>query len=647
LERYKLKMMETQRDLEHQLEQAQREAREAQAELMKMKVSQEFKKAFNDDGSANETSCSGCVPESSFDSTNSDDDLPGLSKSREKRQESMHGLDLEMTNNMKRTLGNDSSSANETSGSEWLPDSSSDCTESDDEPPGMSKSRNETRDPHGESVQGLDKESSGQDAFQRDNVRWIGSSRARAKTGERVWDKVHYCIFCNKGYKKVVEHWFKKHCEEAEVGSISALQIGSKERRSLIAKLRKCGDYEHNSRVLGGSEEGPLVVHKRPKFGTKDNLNTYNFCSGCKGLYKKAALYRHAKKCKRRAKKRENHQRSGAALMPVNGTVSEKLKVVFLGMQSDRLTLIARNDPMIVKLGEYYVNSAGHTDNYRNYVSQKMREASRLLSQARSLDPCIQTAKDLINPENFEVVMSATYECCSFNEATATYETPSLARKLGHCLTRIADILDAESLKAGVVNKHAAGFKRLMALEWGPRISSHALRQASNEKWTNPRQLPLTNDIMKLNKYVGEQEKHVKTRITHEGINENSFADLAKCALTQVVLYNRRRPGEMQFLKVHTYKTRTVHGRSTQREVLNSLPLSEQVAIDRLSLIYIRGKRDRGVSVLLTQNMKDSLDILANETNRQKAGGKGVKVESLTPRGFSGLALGWGQLLMV
>ena len=34
-------MMETQRDLEHQLEQAQREAREAQAELMKMKVSQE------------------------------------------------------------------------------------------------------------------------------------------------------------------------------------------------------------------------------------------------------------------------------------------------------------------------------------------------------------------------------------------------------------------------------------------------------------------------------------------------------------------------------------------------------------------------------------------------------------------------------
>ncbi|XP_071491984.1 uncharacterized protein [Diadema antillarum] len=170
LERYKLKMMETQRDLEHQLEQAQREAREAQAELMKMKVSQEqLKKAFNDDGSANETSCSGCVPESSFDSTNSDDDLPGLSKSREKRQESMQGLDLEMTNNMKRTLGNDSSSANKTSGSEWLPDSSSDCTESDDEPPGMSKSRNETRDPHGESVQGLDKESSEQDAFQRDS----------------------------------------------------------------------------------------------------------------------------------------------------------------------------------------------------------------------------------------------------------------------------------------------------------------------------------------------------------------------------------------------------------------------------------------------------------------------------------------------
>ena len=76
----------------------------------------------------------------------------------------------------------------------------------------------------------------------------------------------------------------------------------------------------------------------------------------------------------------------------------------------------------------------------------------------------------------------------------------------------------------------------------------------------------------------------------------------------------------MQFVKVQTYKTKTVHGRSEYSEVLDSLPLSEQVAIYRLSLIYIRGKRDRGVSVLLTQNMKDSLDILTNEANRQKAG---------------------------
>ena len=74
------------------------------------------------------------------------------------------------------------------------------------------------------------------------------------------------------------------------------------------------------------------MVHKRPKFGTKDNLNTYDFYSGCKGLYKKAAMYRHAKKCKRRGTKRVNYQRSGATLMPVNGTVSEKLKAVFQGM---------------------------------------------------------------------------------------------------------------------------------------------------------------------------------------------------------------------------------------------------------------------------------------------------------------------------
>lgn len=105
----------------------------------------------------------------------------------------------------------------------------------------------------------------------------------------------------------------------------------------------------------------------------------------------------------------------------------------------------------------------------------------------------------------------------------------------------------------------------------------------------------------------------------NSGITVENFAELAQCALTQVVLYNRRRPGETQFFKAGAYRKRLMHGRQAQPEVLNALSLSERVSIDRLSLIYIRGKRDRGVSVVLTNNMTESITILCNESNRKVA----------------------------
>ncbi|XP_072179436.1 uncharacterized protein [Diadema setosum] len=111
VEEYKLKMqkyMETQRNLQHQLEKAQREAHEAQAELARVqqdggpKVPQEqMTGTLGNDGSGKETSGITEVPDRPSDSVDSDDDLPGLSKSREEThgpmEESMQELDQEAT----------------------------------------------------------------------------------------------------------------------------------------------------------------------------------------------------------------------------------------------------------------------------------------------------------------------------------------------------------------------------------------------------------------------------------------------------------------------------------------------------------------------------------------------------------------------
>lgn len=158
---------------------------------------------------------------------------------------------------------------------------------------------------------------------------WIVSSSRTSKTGERVWDKRHFCFYCERPFKKISEHWDDMHSEESEVSEIFALEKKSKARRDLIAKLRKAGDYEHNKRVLEGNEKGELIVHKRPKYGDKHTFNQYMFCSDCRGLYKKTALYRHKEQCPSHKpnKKRSRHLRAGAALMPTSTNTSESVQV--------------------------------------------------------------------------------------------------------------------------------------------------------------------------------------------------------------------------------------------------------------------------------------------------------------------------------
>ena len=80
-----------------------------------------------------------------------------------------------------------------------------------------------------------------------------------------------------------------------------------------------------------------------------------------------------------------------------------------------------------------------------------------------------------------------------------------------------------------------------MKIEWATQVSSHALRQAAADtKWQNPKQIPITEDIVKLNTEILETEHAIRSEMKHIGITSKTFSELAKCTFAQVILYNRR-----------------------------------------------------------------------------------------------------------
>lgn len=73
---------------------------------------------------------------------------------------------------------------------------------------------------------------------------------------------------------------------------------------------------------------------------------------------------------------------------------------------------------------------------------------------------------------------------------------------------------------------------------------------------------------------------------------------------------NRRRPAEVAQIKEETYKSINLNIQETEFE--GCLTETEKILLNSCSRLVIRGKRGRGVPVLLSQNMREQFDFIIN-----------------------------------
>jgi len=67
-------------------------------------------------------------------------------------------------------------------------------------------------------------------------------------------------------------------------------------------------------------------------------------------------------------------------MMPAAASVSDGLKNKgLLKMATDEVTILVRNDPLIIQFGERLYQKHGQKEHIYVFVSQKMREVARLL----------------------------------------------------------------------------------------------------------------------------------------------------------------------------------------------------------------------------------------------------------------------------
>ena len=80
----------------------------------------------------------------------------------------------------------------------------------------------------------------------------------------------------------------------------------------------------------------------------------------------------------------------------------------------DDITMAARTDSLIMKLGEKLYLKHVNLLKFYNYISQKMRELGRFLIKARTIDSSIKTLTDVIDPAKFPVAIQTTRLLCRY-----------------------------------------------------------------------------------------------------------------------------------------------------------------------------------------------------------------------------------------
>ena len=72
---------------------------------------------------------------------------------------------------------------------------------------------------------------------------------SKKEDGKRVYDKLHYCLFCAKPFPKVPRHARVEHKEEELVKNAESC-TDEEEKDKRWDKIRNKGDYLHNAKYL-------------------------------------------------------------------------------------------------------------------------------------------------------------------------------------------------------------------------------------------------------------------------------------------------------------------------------------------------------------------------------------------------------------
>lgn len=418
--------------------------------------------------------------------------------------------------------------------------------------------------------------------------------------------KLNFCFVCGKACRKIARHLKLHKKDNIEIAAAFKLRKSSKQRAHILEVLRNRGNYQHNRSVLIKGT-GLIKVKRLPR----DDFDTQNFeyCMYCKGLLTRKILWRHVRRCtsnpERDTQKSSRSVLALAALAecPHLQNISEDVKKMLCDMHQDEVAQTVRNDEYVLKLAQDFFDKNSNSKDKHAFVKQTIRCFGKFLILLRNKYE-VRNLAEAIKPSKFSLVTEAVKEMAEFNEEKKCFALPSLARRIGLALRKYC-ILSAQKA-------FAVGDKTLIhATGMFMNLFNNALSQFAlgEKRWSDIKSksllLPFVNNVRILYCYL-EKAAQCAVKELRESPSAQSYADLCKVTLAQILMFNRAH-GEVSQMTIKNLQEKHQEQDPKIFEVLTEL---ENVVCKKYRKILVRQKMGAVEPIILTPDMVDAIMLL-------------------------------------
>lgn len=352
---------------------------------------------------------------------------------------------------------------------------------------------------------------------------------------------------------------------------------------------------------------------RRPNEKFSADPRHFSVCPKCKAFYSKNSIRRHYVKCDKGAILGDKSLQVKSRA--VHGQIHKKASFVmknkiFPKLRDDDVTRIIRYDELAIIFGNKLTEKYRHPHMHK-MIRSKLRLIGRLLLEMKKINLLITDYASIFNPCFYDDIIKSVNTIALFNPNLQKYKSPATAFAYGTLLKKCGKILINEYIKMDDEERQklTKNFISILEEDYGSAINKTVEENQLEIKRQKTVILPSKNDIKKLNDYLASERKK-NYIILKNDFDLKAWEELGKLTLVSIQVYNRRRAGEIERLKISDFETYQSLDKNSDYEIYNSLSENGRKAANKYVRFLIRGKKGRTVAVLLHEELKKCVELI-------------------------------------